>query len=111
MQKLVRVIAAAAIIGLGIWAWFVFFPSPEKVIRSRLNTLAKTVSFESKDGIVSRGYSAEKAAGYFATNAEVNVEVRGLQPLNFNGRDEILQAMLTAAKMWRGLKVEFLDIN
>jgi hypothetical protein len=111
MQKFVRIVAAAAIIGLGVWAWFIFFPSPEKAIRSRLNTLAKTVSFEPKDGIVKRGYSAQRAAGFFATNAEVNLEVRGFQALNFNGRDEILQAMLMAAKAWRGLKVEFLDIN
>jgi hypothetical protein len=111
MQKSLRIVGAVALIGLGVWGWFIFFPSPEKVIRSRLNNLAKTVSFEPKDGIISRGYSAEKAAGFFTTDVEVSVDVRGIEPMTFSGRDEIQQRAMAAAHMLRGLKVEFLDIN
>jgi len=111
MQKSVRIVGAAALIGLGVWAWFILFPSPQKVIRSRLTTLAKTVSFEPGDGAVSRGYSAQKAAGFFTTDIEISVEMRGHSPLHFDGRDEVQQALLAAGRMWRGLKIEFLDIN
>ena len=111
MQKSFRVLAAAALIGLGLWGWFVLFPSPEKVIRSRLNNLARTISFEPADGTIARGYSAQKAAGFFTTNVEINVEAQGMEALHFNGRDEIQQAALGAARFLRGLKVEFLDIN
>ncbi len=111
MQKSLRLLAAAALIGLGIWGWFVLFPSPEKVIRSRLQNLARTISFEPADGTIARGYSVQKAAGFFTTDAEINVDGRGLEPLHFSGRDEIQQALLWAARSLRGLKVEFLDIN
>jgi hypothetical protein len=111
MQKSLRLVGAAALIGLGVWGWFILFPSPEKVIRSRLNRLAGTVSFEPKDGIIARGYRAEKAAGYFTADVEVSVNVRGIEPMVFSGREEIQQRALGAARLLRGLKVEFLDIN
>jgi hypothetical protein len=111
MQKFIRLLAVVALIGLGIWVWFGLFPSPEKVIRTRLNHLAKTISFEPKDGAIARGYSAQKAAGFFATNVEISVEGRGMESLHFSGRDEIQQAALGAARFLGGLKVEFLDIN
>ncbi len=111
MQKSFRLLAAAALIGLGVWGWFLLFPGPEKVIRSRLHILAQTVSFEPKDGAIARGYSVQKAAGFFTTEAEITVDGRGLEPLHFSGRDEIQQALLWPARSLRGLKVEFLDIN
>ncbi len=96
---------------LGVWGWWIFFPSPERAIRARLDALARTLSFEPKDGTLARGYGAEKAAGFFTTNVEINVEARGFEPLHFSRRDEIQQAALGAARFLRGLKVEFLDIN
>lgn len=111
MQKSFRAIGAAALIGLGIWLWWIFFPSPQRAIRSRLDTLAKTISFKAGEGIVSRGYHAEKAAGFFTTNAEISVDIRDYRPMEFTGRDEILQALMYAARTWRESKVEFLDIN
>jgi hypothetical protein len=111
MQKSFRAIGAAALIGLGIWLWWIFFPSPERAIRSRVNALAKTISFKAGDGIVSRGYHAEKAAGFFTTNVEINVDIHGFRPFEINGRDEVLQALMYTARTWRELKVEFLDVN
>ena len=111
MQKFVRLVGAVALTGLGVWLWIVFFPSPEKAIRLRLKALAQTASFDRGDGMVAKAYSAQKAAGYFTTNSEVDVDLRGYQQFNFNGRDEILQAVLAGARTWRGFKVEFLDIN
>lgn len=111
MQKSLRLLGTLALIGLGVWGWFILFPGPEKVIRSRLNNLARTVSFEPNDGTLARGYSAQKAAGFFTRDAEVVVEVRGIEALNFSGRDEILQRLMIVARELHGLKVEFLDIN
>ena len=111
MQKSLRLVGVAVMIGLGVWGWFFFFPGPEKVIRSRLHTLARTFSFEPKDGTIARGYSAQKAAGFFTLDAEINVDIRGMELKQFSGRDEILQAVMMAMRSVRGLKVEFLDIN
>lgn len=110
MQKSLRIVALVALIGLGVWVWYVFFPGPERAIRARINKLAQIVSFEPGDGIVVRGYHAETAAGYFTTNAEISVDARGWKSISLNGRDEILQAMMTAARLWKGLKVEFTGI-
>ena len=111
MQKSLRLIGAVALIGLGVWGWFIFFPSPEKVIRSRLKHLAANFSFEPQDGIIPRGYRIEKAAGYFTADVELSVNVRGIAPMVLSGRDEIQQRAMIAARGLRGLKVEFLDIN
>jgi len=111
MQKSFRLLGAAALIGLGVWGWFLLFPGPEKVIRSRLNRLAGILSFEPKDGIIPRGYRVEKAVGYFTSDVEVSVDVRGVERMDFSGRDEIQQHLMGGARMLRGLKVEFLDIN
>ena len=111
MQKSLRLAGAAALIGLGLWGWLILFPSPEKVIRSRLNQLAGVLSFEPKDGIIVRGYHVEKAARFFTADVEVSVDVRGIEPMIFSGRDEIQQRALGGARLLRGLKVEFLDIN
>ena len=111
MQKSFRLVGAVALIGLGVWGWFIFFPSPEKVIRSRLKHLAANFSFEPQDGIIPRGYRIEKAAGYFTADVELSVNVRGIAPMVLSGRDEIQQRAMIAARGLRGLKVEFLDIN
>ena len=111
MQKSLRLAGALALIGLGLWGWCILFPSPEKVIRSRLNNLAGTLSFAPKAGAIARGYSAQKAAGFFTTDVEINVDGRGVEPLHFSGRDEVQQALVWAARSLRGLQVEFLDIN
>ena len=111
MQKSLRLLGALALIMIGVWCWLIFFPSPEKAIRSRLNNLANTVSFEPKDGTIARGYSVQKAAGFFTLDVEAQADIRGMQPLHFSGRDEIQQALLWGANSLRGLKVEFLDIN
>ncbi|MFO1488066.1 MAG: hypothetical protein U1F65_06280 [Verrucomicrobiota bacterium] len=111
MQKFIRILGALALIGLGVWLWTVCFPSPEKVIRKRLVALAATASFAAEDGMIARGYRAEKLAGFFAPDAEIKIEVKGVEPLHVTGRDEVTQLALLAARQLKGLKVEFLDIN
>ena len=111
MQKSLRLLAAVALIGLGVWGWYIFFPGPERAIRSRLGALAKAISFEPKDGTLARSYGAQKAAGFFTLDAEVVMDVRGVGVFDFNGRDEILERALGGTRVLRGLKVELLDIN
>lgn len=106
MQKSFRIIVAAAVIGLGVWLWYVFFPSPERAIRKRVHALANAVSFKPEDGIVARGYGMQKAAGYFTTNAEVTIDSRSYHELTLSGRDEIQTAMMRAAQVFKGLNVE-----
>jgi hypothetical protein len=41
----------------------------------------------------------------------INLEVRGFDTRELQGRDELMQAVMGAMQHVRGLKVEFLDIN
>lgn len=111
MQKFIRIAAGAILIALCVWGWLVLFPSPERVIRTRLKDLAKTASFSGKEGPLAKAYNAEKLSGYFAPDVTVVVDVPGHGAQTFEGRDTVLQAALAARQNLSGLKVEFLDIN
>jgi Mrp family chromosome partitioning ATPase len=113
MQKSFRIVFAAALIGLGIWAWRMWFPSPENVIRSRLLKLARTASFDATDRTLSKGLKVYELLDYFTPDVVINLNVRGIEVHTLNGRDELQQAALAAAnsEAARGLKVEFLDID
>jgi hypothetical protein len=111
MQKFVRLVIVAALIGLGFWGWRILFPSPQKVIRSRLMKLATTLSFEPRDGELSRAFSAQKIPEFFTPDATIVVDIRGYGQRSLNGPDELQQAALAYMHTLRGLKIELLDIN
>ncbi len=111
MKRAAQVIFAAVIVGLGIWLWTVMFPSPEKAIRMRLNALAKTLSFNSKGGVLGKAYDAQKAAEFFTTDVDVEVNLSGYEPISLHGRDEVLQIAMAARGRLTSLKIEFPDMN
>jgi len=111
MKTVLRFILLAALVALGIWLWFVLFPSPEKVIRKRLTELASTASFSSGESDLTRLAAAQNLAGFFATNVQVDINVPGRIQHRLLGRDEIQQAALGARAALSGLKVQFPDIN
>lgn len=111
MKRLVPVVLALAVIGVALWLWTVLFPSPERAIHSRLNALAKTISFDSKGGLLAEAYDAEKVGEFFTTDVDVEADVSGYEPMSFHGRDEVLQAAAAARTHLRSLKVEFPDMN
>ena len=111
MQKFIRTLAAAALIVLGIWVWRILFPSPEHVIRSLVGDVAETVSFDSRDGNISKAYKVSKLQDFFTVDVEIAVDAPGYRPHTFTGREEITQALMAAQQHFRGLKVEFPDVN
>ena len=111
MKSIFRLVLAAALVGLGVWMWFVLFPSPGKVIRKRLVGLARTVSFSTNEGNLTRLAGAQNLGFFFSTNVEVNIDVPGHERHVFVGRGEIIQAAVAARATVGGLKVKFPDIN
>lgn len=111
MKRVVQLLLVVAVAGLAYWLWTVFFPSPEKVIRSRLNALATTVSFDSRGGLLSQALNAEKAGDFFTLDVDVEVTVPGFEELSMHGRDEVQQAAMAARSKLTALKVEFVDMN
>lgn len=111
MKRVVQLLFIMALAGLAYWLWTVFFPSPEKVIRSRLTALAKTVSFDSRGGMLSQALSAEKIGDYFTTDVDIEIDVSGYGKTSLQGRDEVQQAAMAARSRLTALKVGFVDIN
>ena len=111
MKLAVRLALLAAVIAAGVWLWTVLFPSPPEIIRARLSRLARDASFRSSEGTLAILNKAEKIAGYFSTNVEVDLDIPGRLEHSFIGREEIIQAATAAHGAVGGLKVEFLDVE
>jgi hypothetical protein len=111
MKIVFRFILLAALAALGVWLWFVLFPSPEKIIRTRLTKLARTASFSSRESDLARLDAAQNLAGFFTTNVDINIDVPGRIQHRLLGRDEIKEAALGARATLSGLKVQFPDIK
>lgn len=111
MQKSLRLLGALALIGLGIWAWWLLFPSPERVIRSRLNKLSRIVSFTAQEGGISKAYNAQKLIDYFTPEVEISIDAPRYPRQNISARQELIQGLLWAQSNLGSLKVEFIDIS
>jgi hypothetical protein len=111
MKIFFRVVLLAALVALGAWLWAILFPSPEKVIRRRLDEVARRVSFTPNEGSLARLAGAQSLAGYFATNVEVNINTREEKQQSFVGRDQITQAAVAARSALGSLNVKFLDVD
>ncbi len=109
-EWVIRGVLLAALVAVGILAWNILFPSPERIIRKRLNELAQTASFSAKEGLVAKAWNASLLSGFFTPDVEVTVEVPGRQQ-TLNGRDELLQAAAQARTMLTSLSIEFPDIK
>src|ERR1700744_3145897 len=111
MKRAVQIILAIAVIGLAIWLWMALFPSPEKVIRSRLNALAKAISFSSGSGLLTKALDVQKATDFFTTDVEVEMNLAGYEPILLHGRDDVRDVALAARSRLTSMKVEFPDMN
>ncbi len=106
----VRAILVAGLVAVGLWSWGAFFPSPEKIIRKRLNAMAKAASFSSKEGLLAKAWNAGTVADYFTEDVQVTLDAPGA-PLTINGRAELLQAVARARSAVSSLTIEFPDIK
>jgi hypothetical protein len=111
MKIVLRLVLLAALAALGVWLWSVLFPGPEKVIRQRLATLARTASSSANESDLTRLAAAQGVAGFFATNVELNVDLPEIGQRSSVDREEIAQAALAGRARAGGLTVRFPDIN
>ena len=105
-----RIILLAALVALGYWGWSQFFPSPGKVIRKRLEALAREASFTSNEGLMTHAWNATTLGGFFTAGVQVTIDVPGSQH-SIDGRDELLRAAVGARQAFSSLNIEFPDIK
>ena len=111
MKLVLRLIVIAMIAGLGWWLWTVFFPSPAKVVRQRLVTLANTATFGAHDSVVARAAKAQKFSSMFSRDVTIRFNSAGYGARELTGMDELTESANGAFAAIRELKVEFLDIT
>jgi hypothetical protein len=108
---LARLGLGGALVVLGIWAWHALFPSPEQLIRKSLVEVAHLACIAPNEGSLVKLAKSQKLAAFFTTDAQVTVDLPGHLPQSLSGRDELMQAALSARSGLASLKVEFLDIG
>lgn len=111
MKRILQLGLVIVVIGLGFWIWTMLFPSPEKVVRWRMNALAKALSFKSGSGTIAQAYNAQKTAEFFTPDVDMEVNMPGYEPISLHGHDEVLQIAMLARSRLTSLKVEFPDMN
>lgn len=111
MRNILRLVFVAVLIAVAFWAWSVFFPNPQKIIRHRLVKLAQLASFGPNEGNITRIANVEKMGAYFAENAELVLDIPGVETHTFNGRAELMQAAMAARSTVSGFSAELFDIN
>lgn len=111
MKLVFRLLAIATLIALGYWAWSVFFPGDEAVIRKRLNRLATLMTFDSPEGNFARIANVEEAADLFAPEVEINIDAPPHSQQMLTGKTELRQTALAVRTRLSSLQVKFPDQN
>jgi ketosteroid isomerase-like protein len=102
-------VTVAAVVG--IFLWTIIFPSPQHVIRARLNEMARDASFTDGQSSLSGYLAAQTIGAFFSTNVQVVLNDPGTMVDTLNGRDQIIQTMIGIHQSVNNFKVDFPDIN
>ncbi len=106
----IRLVLVGVLVVVGFWAWHIFFPNPEKIIRKRLGELAKAASFSSNEGLMAKAWNASVLGEFFTPDVQVNIQVPGSSH-TIEGRDELMRAAVAARSMVNSLTIKFPDIK
>lgn len=111
MKNLVRLALAAAVVALGVWLWGVLFPTPEKVIRTRLKEIAELVSFPANEAPLSALTEVQQLCARFSRDVEIHVEAPGFGRRTVQGRDSLREGAMAYRSALNGVNVQFPDIR
>ena len=106
-----RVVAVVVLLGFGIWIWTILFPGPERVIRKRLQELAKSASFGGNESPLAAFANAQRVAGFFTAEVEIKADVPGRSSQILSGRELLFQTVMHARSALGGLQADFYDIS
>lgn len=111
MKVVFQLVVVTVLTVAGILLWSYLFPSPQHIIRARLNTLAHVASFDSQQGILAGFTAAHDVGDFFSTNVEVDLNMPGNPDVTLTGRDQIVQTIMRTHATVNELKVDFPDLN
>jgi hypothetical protein len=111
MKIILRLCFLAAVAAIGFWLWIVFFPSAESVIKKQITTVARLLTFNSKEGQIAKVANVEDLTGYFSNDIEILVDTPVQARQSVSGREDLRQILLGARMALTGLDVEFKDVT
>jgi hypothetical protein len=111
VKIILRLILVIVLIALGVWLWTVFFPSPQKIIRKNLLSLARDISFSAGENDLIKIADAQSVGNFFASNIVVNITIPGHEQESIMGPAEIIQGALILRQQSTDMEVKFPDIN
>src|SRR5215471_12493094 len=101
-----RIVPLVLVVGtcaLAFWGWRRLHPSPENVIRRELAQLARTACIPANEGNLPKMANAQKLAGFFTTDVEIDFDLRGRFSQTISGRSELQEKALAARAALSGL--------
>ncbi|MBI2928263.1 MAG: hypothetical protein HYY24_21550 [Verrucomicrobia bacterium] len=110
MKNARTALLAAVVLALGVWGVLRLFPNDERIIRTRLTTLAEKTSFGPRDGVLAKAARASQVTDFFSAEATIRLAHASREEVDLNGRADISQALTAAHTRLKGLRVEFPDI-
>ena len=111
MKIALRVILLLIVLAVGFWLWTVFFPSPEKIVRKQLASLASDISFSAGENGIMKIAHANSVTDFFATNVVINIDVPGHEQQTLTDRGQVTQAALVSRQQFTSLDVKFPDVD
>ena len=111
MRKLFKLAVLGVAVALGVWVWGVLFPSPEKVIRGRIQEIAELVSFPPNERPLTALSSVQRLCSLASPDVEIRVEVPGAGRGIVQGREELRQGAMAFRSTVNGAKVKFPDVS
>lgn len=109
MKIAFRIVLLAAVAALGFWLWTILFPSPEKIVLKKVASLATTATIAADDSNLARAGKAVKLASFFATDAEIIINIPDLASHSVSGREQIKESAMGGFAQITSLKVQFFD--
>ena len=110
MKRIVQV--TVGIIGAALLIYFILklFPNDVRVIEKNTKRLAALASFTANELPLSRLQNTRELANFFATDAQVAVDVPGASQ-SISGREELFQMAMAARSSHPGAQVDLLDVT
>lgn len=102
---------AAVVLALALFLYPRLFPSEERRLLRLLDDLAAAASIPAAEKDLTRLNKAARLAGFFTTDTEITVDLGPWQGRVIQGRDELLQLVLTARANAGEVNVKFVDPN
>jgi len=110
-MKWPRLLLPVVVVAILAWTWVVMHPSPENLIRKKLDGVARAASFGANQGALAKLAGAESLEDFFSTNVEIKIDVPGHQEHRLMGRSEIPQVAMGVRSSVRSLSVTFPDVT